>query len=407
MRILLLTYRGNPYCGGQGIYAGYLAREWARMGHEVHVIHGPPYAPEEPGIHWHRVEGSNPMDGPHARTPTQALRDFLPLNLLERMLAMAGQFPEMHAFSWRAFLLARRLFRQMRFDVVLDNQTLGWGLLPMQALGVPLVATLHHPLTVDRQRGFDPPSPFMDRLNKVRFYPILMQRAVVRRMPLVVTVSHASAEAIIRDFGVPRERLRVVYNGIDTDTFRPRPEIARVPGRVVFVGNLEDPNKGGRFLLHAMGMLPRAHLVVATGGVTQWDWLHDLVRRHGLGGRLVLHERLSRAELAELYATAQVAVSPSLFEGFGFPAGEALACGVPLVAASGSALSEVVGDAGLLVPPANPVALAEALRAVLQGRTLRERLAARARPRVQRRFRWAGAATQMIQVFQEAAHAHH
>lgn len=411
MRVLLLTYRGNPFCGGQGIYTANLARELVRQGHEVHCLHGPPYYPEDDGVVWHRLPGLNLMDGGPYPPPERPLSALEPVNLLERALALSGQFPEMTGFSLRAFGAVRRLLEQRPFDVIHDNQTLGWGLLPLGRLGVPLLATVHHPLTIDRARGFDDGADFRTRLSKVRFFPVLMQGTVARRMRRIVTVSHASAEAIRRDFRVPAERIRVIYNGVDSEHFRPLPDVQRVPGRVLFVGNLEDPNKGGVYLLRAMARLaaraPEAHLVVATGGISRQDWLAAQLDTLGLRGRVTIHYRVDGGTLVRLYASAQVAVSPSLFEGFGFPAAEAMACGLPLVAARGGALPEVVGDAGVLVPVADDAALADAIAALLDDPARREALGRVARQRVRERFRWDAAARDLVAVYEELHHADH
>jgi glycosyltransferase involved in cell wall biosynthesis len=414
MKILLLTYRGNPFCGGQGVYTVHLARELARLGHAVHVLQGPPYAPEEPGdgaqgIVWHRVPGLNLIDADgHYPPPAQPLAALQPVNLLERALTLCGQFPELTGFSLRAFVAVRRLLERQRFDVMHDNQSLGWGLLALRALGVPMVATVHHPLTIDRARGFDPPAGFRSRLDKVRFYPVLMQGMVARHMRRIVTVSQASAQAIAADFRVPARRIRVIYNGVDSQRFRPLPGVPRVPGRVLFVGNLEDPNKGGRYLLRAMARLaPPAHLVVATGGISQQHWLREQLDALHLRERVSIRYRVDPATLVELYASAQVAVSPSLFEGFGLPAAEAMACGLPLVAARGGALPEVVGDAGVLVPVADDAALADGIAALLADPSRREALGLAARRRVQERFRWEVAARELVDVYREAIHADH
>jgi len=404
MKICLLTYRGNPFCGGQGVYSAELGRALARLGHEVHAVTGPPYPPPVEGVRWHRVPGLNLFDSPQPYPPPEApWSAFQPLSLYERAASLLGAFPEMTAFSLRAFWTVRRLMRRYRFDILHDNQTLGWGLLPLRHLGVPLVATIHHPITVDRARGFDPPGGFGARWRAAVFYPIPMQGFVARRLAPIVTVSEASRERIAADFGVPAGRIRRVYNGVDCQRFRPRPEVARVPGRVLWVGNLEDRNKGGRYLLEAAARLhPRARLVVATGALAPRSWVYGEIERLGLAGRIDLRLHLGAEQLAELYASAEVGVCSSLFEGFGFPAAEAMASGLALVAARGGALPEVVGDAGVLVPVADGAALAEAVNALLDDPARRERLGRAARERVLERFQWERAARQMEQVYREA-----
>ena len=407
MKICLLTYRGNPFCGGQGVYVSHLAREMVRLGHEVHCIQGPPYGPEEKGVIWHRVPGLNLFEAngnyPPRNNPLAALT---PLNLYEKFSVLAGQFPELNGFSWRAFIKLRQLLRTHRFDVIHDNQTLGWGVLAIRALGIPLVATIHHPLTIDRARGFDHPSSFRKKFDKVRFFPTGMQAFVSRRMARIVTVSQAAARAIAEDFRVPPDRIEVIYNGLDCRRFVPLPQVEKVPGRVVFVGNLQDGNKGGIYLLRAMARLPPpAHLVVATGGVNN-DWLNWHIETLGLRRRVTVKKRVPPSELVGLYATAEVAVSPSLFEGFGLPAAEAMACELPLVAARGGALPEVVGDAGVLVPLADEEALAEAISALLADPARRALLGRAARERICREFRWEAAAERLVEVYRGAIHAH-
>jgi glycosyltransferase involved in cell wall biosynthesis len=313
----------------------------------------------------------------------------------------------MAAFSARAWSLVRELSRRLPFDVVHDNQGLGWGLIPLQWLGGPVIATIHHPLSIDRSRVFEPPTSFAEQWRRVCFYPLLMQGFVARRLHRIVTVSRASAQAITEQFRVPPERIRVVYNGVDTDLFHPLPSVARVPGRIVFVGNLADRNKGAVYLLRALARLPPpAHLAVIGAGAAPPGWVKRMVAELGVAGRISFEAQLPPRELVPHYAAAQIAVSPSLFEGFGFPAAEAMACGLPVVAARGGALPEVVGDAGLLVPPRDPEALALALERLLGDAALRERLGRAARERVIENFRWERAARETAEVYREALDAH-
>ncbi|MBI3994303.1 MAG: glycosyltransferase, partial [Candidatus Lambdaproteobacteria bacterium] len=235
-----------------------------------------------------------------------------------------------------------------------------------------------------------------------------------RRIARLVTVSQVSAGEIARCFGVPPERIRVIHNGLDSALFRPRPHIARVPGRVLFVGNLQDPNKGGVYLLRAMGRLlaqrgaaSPVHLLVVSGGIRHWDWLNGHIAAQGLRGRIAFKFKITPEELVDTYATAEVAVSPSVFEGFGFPAAEAMACGLPLVAARGGALPEVVGDAGVLVPARDSAALADALGALLDDPERRARLGVLGRARIVAHFRWEEAARQMVDFYREVIDAHH
>jgi glycosyltransferase involved in cell wall biosynthesis len=410
MKICLLSYRGNPFCGGQGVYVTELGRELARQGHAVHLISGPPYPRETEGIVLHRLPSASPFlrNGRRDGLPPPGLRErFTPLALYERAAFHTGRFPEMAAFSYRAWRLLRVLPRETAFDVIHDNQGLGWGMLPMRALGVPLIATIHHPLSIDRQRAFEPPTSFGQQWSRMRFYPIAMQGFVARRMDRIVTVSQASAEAIAGHFRVPRERIRVIPNGLDGALFRPPERPGKAPGRVIYVGNLNDRNKGVSYLLRAMARVVRPwHLAVVGAGAEVPPWVRALAAELGIAHRISFEAQLTPQELVSRYGEAEVAVCSSLFEGFGFPAAEAMACGLPVVAARGGALPEVVGDTGLLVPTRDPEALARAIDALLGDPALRERLGRAARARVLERFRWGRAAKELVEVYQEAIDAH-
>src|SRR5690606_30226416 len=144
------------YCGGQGIYAACLAREFRRAGHEVHVIAGPPLPHLDPDIPLHVVPNANVFGVPLrelARRPDR-MRLFEPATFWETGVSRLGVFPEMQTFGLRLFLRWRALQRRHRFDVVFDNQCLSWGLLAIRATGVPVVSVIHHPLHIDREADF-------------------------------------------------------------------------------------------------------------------------------------------------------------------------------------------------------------------------------------------------------------
>jgi len=413
LNICLLTYRGNPFCGGQGVYVQYLAQELARMGHRVHVISGPPYPWVMDGVRLHRVESHIFFGYPSSQILSQTpLKELLsPLNLYEFCSSRVGVFPEIRAFSFRAYARLRDLLRQERLDVIHDNQCLGYGFLLMKAFGIPLVATIHHPLSIDRRTWFETPSGLRQKIRMLLYYPLVMQRIVAHCMDRIVTVSQDASAQIQRDFGIPAGRISVVYNGLDADIFRPLPGQQRVPKRILFVGNVADRKKGVLYLLQAMARVdPEAHLVIVDGGTPTRVSAFDLVKTLGLEARVSVTGKIDRDELVRLYSSAQIAVVPSLYEGFGFPAAEAMACEVPLVATTAGALPEVVGtdgSCGVLVPPRDPVALADAINALLPrpGRCLE--MGKAGRRRVLECFTWRRAAEQLVDMYRGMLGAHH
>lgn len=413
LRICLLSYRGNPYCGGQGVYVQYLAQELVQLGHEVMMVVGPPYPLPVEGVEVYRVD--NPMVfGCSTSQILGRIRPgllFSPLNFYEYASSRIGVFPEIRSFSFRAYFRLREIMKDRSFDVIHDNQCLGFGFLLIKRFGIPLVSTIHHPLTIDRRTWFEQPATMVQKVKMILYYPLLMQRMVANRMDRIITVSKDAASRISEDFGVPAERIRVVYNGIDPYLFRKLPQVEKVPNRLIFVGNVADRKKGILYLLQAMALMDQeVELVVVDGGTPARVSAEDLIRRYGLGSRVRITGKIDTKEVVRLYCSSQVAVVPSLYEGFGFPAAEAMACELPVVATTAGALPEVVGphgETGLLVKPRDPQGLAGAISELLGAPSRCLEMGKAARQRVLKNFSWRRAASQLVEHYREAMDAHH
>ena len=411
LRIALLSYRSKPHCGGQGVYVRHLSRELAALGHHVEVFSGQPY-PELDVL-----DANSPVlqplpsldlyrDDDPFRTPRPGeFRDGI--DALEVATMWTGGFPEPLTFSLRA---ARAITaRRGDFDVVHDNQSLGYGLLRLLGEGIPLVATVHHPITIDRRHEIDAAPSLLRRLSLRRWYGFTrMQARVARRVPTLITVSESSAADIARDFGVRRERVRVIPVGVETDVFRP-PTLPRVPGRIVAVSSSDSPMKGARVLLEAVAKLQTERDVelVVVGRPRADGPVARAVDELGIADAVRFVTGLPDPALAELFGSAEVAVVPSLYEGFSIPAVEAMACATPLVASRGGALPEVVGDCGVLVEPGNPSELASALGHLLDDEPKRRALGAAGRRRVEERYTWRAMATATAEIYAETAASAH
>ncbi len=411
LRICFLAYRGNMVSGGQGIYLWFLARELTRLGHRVDVIVGPPYPDPMPfaasvtPLHDERFWGKwFSRDRSLLLPQPRPLRIFEPLNFWSFGATWFGFLPEPFAFSLRALRhVATRLAAGERWDIVHDVQSLGWGLLGIRALGLPIVTTIHHPLSVDRRSSFARDRTLREALGTMTFYPAGMQAAVARRMDRVFTSSLASARQLEADFGIDPKRLRMVANGVDTDLFRPDPSVARDPSEILCVARASDPNKGVRTLIEALARLPeRVHMTLV-------DEDHPenpaRVRAIELGclPRLRIVGRVSTEQLLGLYRRAALVAVPSRFEGFGLPAAEAMACGTPVVAAATGALPEVVrrGGGGILVPHDDPEALAKGIVSLLEQPAARLELGMRGRAGIEQAFSWPSVAAATVEVYAE------
>jgi len=402
LRVALLSYRGHPEVGGQGVYVRYLSRALAELGHEVTVLAGPPYPDVVEEVRLERIESLDlyrPED-PFRRPRREEFRG--PLEVLEYGLMCTGGFPEPLTFSLRvAPLLATRA---SDFDVVHDNQCLGYGLLDV-ARRLPVVATIHHPISIDRRVALARGRTFGERLGRKRWYSFVrMQARVARRLPRIVTVSSAARDAIATAFGVARSRIDVVPNGVDTELFRPLPGIGRFPSRIVTVISSDQPSKGLDHLIEAVAKLRTERdvelVVIGKGGTG--DVARRAARRFGIERAVKCVGRVETLEMVRLITSSAVAVVPSLYEGFSLPAVEAMACGTPLVATEAGALREVVGDAAVLIPPADAGALASALDRVLDDPELAAHLGDAGRERALARFSWATAAEATADVYRRA-----
>jgi glycosyltransferase involved in cell wall biosynthesis len=411
LKICFLMYQGNMYSGGQGVYTYYLTRELARLGHEVHVIVGPPEPELAEEVIPHYLPSHSYWSYFYDRQGFlfrhNPLSHFHPVNFYEFVSTRIALSSLLFNFSVRAYLKLRELSREHRFDVVHDNQALSYGIWLMRLSGFPVVATVHHPLTIDLENALRQAGSPYEKARRILWSPWVMQQVVARRLDRLIVVSHASARSVERAFGVLPERLRVVHNGIDTEMFRPMDGLECRPNEILYVGNSEDRNKGARYLLEALDMLKEEldfHVTFVDNVRSRLRLAPRLVREFGLSSRVAFTGRVCREELVELYNRATLVVCPSLYEGFGLPAAEAMACGTPVLATTGGALPEVVEHSrtGWLVPPADSRALAEGIRLLLGAPELRERLGRAGYQEIRERFGWRRAAQDVVAVYEEA-----
>lgn len=407
MRVALLSYRSKPHCGGQGIYVRHLSRELVALGHEVEVFSGQPYPELDPGVRLTPVPSLDLYRDPDPfRTPS--LGEIRDLTDVREVLTMwTAGFPEPRTFSERV----RRILRERadEFDVVHDNQVLGYGIADLANDGMPVVTTLHHPITFDRRIDLAAATTWRKRLSLRRWYGFLrMQGRVARRATVVLTPSESSKRDIVADFGVDPERIRVILLGVD-DVFAP-PTTPRVPGRILAMASADAPLKGISTLLEAFAKLRTerdVELVLVTrpqpGGRTE-----QLVEQLGIRDHVRFVHGVSDEELVRVMGSAEVACVPSLYEGFSLPTAELMACATPLVASRAGAIPEVTGPDGLcadLVTPGDVGELEQALAALLDDPDRRERMGRAGRERVLAEFSWRAVARSTAEAYDDVVAA--
>ena len=401
LRIALLGYRSAPHSGGQGIYVKYLSRSLAKLGHQVTVISGPPYPELDDSVSLVQLPSLDLYEhGLRSVTPCQLLNR---LNLIEWFSKLTGGFAEPWLFGER--FSRWYVDREGSFDVIHDNQTLAYGILKVEEGRTPLVTTIHHPITRDYAVALAAEPKWYLRLLIHRWHGFLrMQKRVAKRLSAVVTVSQASAIDIAADFAVKPEAISVMPLGVDIDVFRPLSGVQREPFRLMTTASADAPLKGLPVLLKAMARLrpqfPELMLTLIGKPKTDGE-TRRLINRLGLDDAIDYRHGISTEEMVACYAKATVAVVPSLYEGFGLPAIEAMACGVPLVSTNGGALPEVVGEAGQVVAAGDEQALASAIAGLLSSSEERERLAAAGRDRAINEYCWDRCAERMVAYYRE------
>ena len=390
----MLAYRGKPHVGGQGVYVREMSKALVELGHTVEVFGGPPYPDLDDKVPLHKFPSLEIFNDHYpGRIPGfWEIKDYP--DFVEVCSYLTGNFSEPLSFSMRAFRALKE--RSDEFDLVIDNGSLAYGNLKIQKkLGLPILGIIHHPITVDRRLELDNARTFLERLGKRRWYAFTrMQTRVCQKIQRIITVSESSKEDISHDHKVDINKIHVVPIGIDTDFFAPQTDIERIPGRIVSTASADVPLKGQKFLLEAIAKVrdefPHVHLELV-GKQREGSTTAETLNQLGLDDIVRFNQGISYKELVNLLASAEVAIVPSLYEGFSIPAIEALSCGAPLIASTGGALPEVAGphlETCLAVPPGDSDALADQIKYAFQNPDLCRQIGLAGRQRVIEKWSW-------------------
>ena len=403
LRILMPSYRSHPYTGGQGIYMRLVTKAMIGLGHSVEVLSGQPYPILDEGVGLTKLPS---LDLYSYEKPLDSFNFNLfkdRIDLYEWFSHLTGGFSEPYTFGERMARWGKNNYSN--YDVVHDNQTLAWGLLKLKNMGLPVVGTIHHPITMDKRIDIQHAKSISLKILKWRWYSFLnMQIKVARKLDPIIVVSENTRKDLVKDFKIDPKKTRKVLHGIDHETFKPIKNIAREKNSLITTASADVPLKGLIYLIRAYDTLlkefPDLNLTVI-GRLREGPTSEELEKR-GIKEKVKFVTDLSGEEITELYARSTIAVCPSVYEGFGFPAGEAMSCGIPLVATNGGSLPEVVGDAGIIVQHSNPGSLVNALKDLLNSPEKQKELSHKGRERVLERFTWKRAAKELVEVYKEA-----
>ncbi len=386
------------------MYVRHLSHALSDLGHSVEVIAGPPDPQINHNVNLTMLDTLDlyNSDEPFRTPRVDELRD--PINLFEWLDTSAMGYPEPMTFGMRVNRHMRgRLGKKNNLDIIHDNQSLSYGMLSL-AKEMPVTATIHHPMTVDRRLEVKSTRSFIKKVKALRWYSFIgMQKKVARRLSAIITVSDSSKKDISREFNIPESRFRTIPIGIDMDNFYPLDHIKKIPGRLIVTNSADTPLKGLYHLLHALkGVLKKREVSLTVIGTPKKDGgIEKLVKKLDLGRHIDFTGRIDHDRFVREYAKASIAVVPSMYEGFGLPVGEAMACRIPVISTTGGALAEVAGDAAKLVPPGDALALEKAIIELLDDPVQRETLAQKGYDRVCSEFTWEKTAMRTAATYQE------
>ena len=410
MKIGLLGYRSNPFSGGQGIYVKHLSLALTKLGHQVDVISGPPYPDLHEDINLIEIPSLNLFE----LEDNLRLRSFRPSFLFnladfrEWLGVLLGSFPEPYAFGKRVNIYLDKTSTD--YDLIHDNQSLCYELINIQK-EIPLVTTIHHPITRDRRLALEAAATWKERLSINRWHSFLrMQKKVAPQLNRIVCPSNQSKADVIEELKVNEENIDVVLNGIDLDSFTRDERVEQKPYRIITTASADVPLKGLKFLIEAMTEIieeiPEAHLMVLGRAKEKGD-IAKLISRLNLEEKISFRSGLSQSEVVSLYSSSHICVIPSLYEGFGFGAGEAMACGLPLISTQSGGLKEVIGQEAVIIEAASSEAIVKAVKDLFSNKEKQLALSRAGRKRMEKEFNWMKAAEAYEKIYSKTIKEFH
>ena len=410
MKIGLLSYRSNPFSGGQGIYVKHLSLALTKLGHQVDVISGPPYPDLHEDINLIEIPSLNLFE----LEDNLRLRSFRPSFLFnladfrEWLGVLSGSFPEPYAFGKRVNIYLDKTSTD--YDLIHDNQSLCHELINIQK-EIPLVTTIHHPITKDRRLALEAAATWKERLSINRWHSFLrMQKKVAPQLNRIVCPSNQSKADVIEELKVNEENIDVVLNGIDLDSFTRDERVEQKPYRIITTASADVPLKGLKFLIEAMTEIieeiPEAHLMVLGRAKEKGD-IAKLISRLNLEEKISFRSGLSQSEVVSLYSSSHICVIPSLYEGFGFGAGEAMACGLPLISTQSGGLKEVIGQEAVIIEAASSEAIVKAVKDLFSNKEKQLALSRAGRKRMEKEFNWMKAAEAYEKIYSKTIKEFH
>ncbi len=401
LKIGLLSYRSHPYSGGQGIYVKHLSKALAELGHEVDVISGQPYPELDERVNLVKLPSLNIFEEEDRFRSFKMNYLMNPLSLFEWLSVMTGGFPEPYTYGVRVNRYLKKSLGD--YQIIHDNQSLSYALLHIQQ-NFPLVTTIHHPITRDHKLELENAKNWKQRLSSNRWHGFLrMQKKVAPSLKAIIAPSHSSKIDISNEFSVNKDFIDVVHNGIDTETFKPNNNKKRIKNRIITTASADVPLKGLKYLIKALpkiiSLYPDTELVVIGKAKNNGETM-KLIKKLNLLPHIHFKSNLKEEDIVDLYASAELAVIPSLYEGFGFGAGEAMSCGLPLISTLSGGLKDIVKGSCYEIESGSSLEIENAVIDLFDNEEEMKRVALLGRKRILEKFNWRQAAKGYLAIYE-------
>tara|TARA_A100001388_G_scaffold157385_1_gene117273 strand:+ start:3618 stop:4850 length:1233 start_codon:yes stop_codon:yes gene_type:complete len=401
LKIALLSYRSDPFSGGQGIYIKNISEALHNRGHEITIFSGNPLPEVNKAIKVVRIETPGFFE---TFDSLERLKIFTSLeknrlNFMDFFETFTGTFTEPVFFGER--LVKNKYFQETvdEFDIFHDNQSI--SSYPETVLK-KLVTTLHHPIHVDKEIDLTSEKSFLKRLSIKRWYSFLnFQKKNLKAVKKVISPSLSSKNDICRYFDYPSKNISVIWNGINLDDckFHQR---GSFNANFVTIISADVPMKNLKTVLKALYLLKQEGIIAKltiVGDLREDN--NKLIDRLGLTKEITYKSKLPRKQLIQSLNNADIGIAPSKYEGFGFPLVEMIATGLPVIVSDKASLPELAGNAGLIFNSSDSNDLKEKMKELIENAALRNKVAENSKLRRDDFFGWDEYAKKLEDLYKE------
>tara|TARA_B100002052_G_scaffold72845_1_gene66002 strand:- start:965 stop:2197 length:1233 start_codon:yes stop_codon:yes gene_type:complete len=401
LKIALLSYRSDPFSGGQGIYIKNISEALHNRGHEITIFSGNPLPEVNKAIKVVRIETPGFFE---TFDSLERLKIFTSLeknrlNFMDFFETFTGTFTEPVFFGER--LVKNKYFQETvdEFDIFHDNQSI--SSYPETVLK-KLVTTLHHPIHVDKEIDLTSEKSFLKRLSIKRWYSFLnFQKKNLKAVKKVISPSLSAKKDICRYFDYPSKNISVIWNGINLDDckFHQR---GSFNANFVTIISADVPMKNLKTVLKALYLLKQEGInakLTIVGDLREDN--NKLIDRLGLTKEITYKSKLPRKQLIQSLNNADIGIAPSKYEGFGFPLVEMIATGLPVIVSDKASLPELAGNAGLIFNSSDSNDLKEKMKELIENAALRNKVTENSKLRRDDFFGWDEYAKKLEDLYKE------